>query len=55
MSRLSLEKNIVCLTNDGPIVMQKETSRSNESIDIDSHSDTEEHENYGAFEESRCI
>ena len=80
---LSLEKNIVCLTNDGAAVMQKvgklipaaqqfclahaiqlavvdvlykkETTEerrfcSNESIDFDSYSDTEEHEHYGAFE-----
>ena len=80
---LPLEKNIVCLTNDGAAVMQKagklipasqqlclahaiqlavvdalykkETTKertfcSNESIDFNSYSDTEERENYGAFE-----
>ena len=80
---LSLENNIVCLTNDVAAVMQnvgkfipaaqqlclanaiqlavvdvlykKETTEektfcSNESIDFDSYSDAEEHENYGAFE-----
>ena len=80
---MSLEKNIVCLTNDVAAVMQKvgklipaaqqlclthaiqlavvgvlykkETTEertfcSNESIDFDSYSDAEEHENYGPFE-----